>query len=147
MSNVAPNADSRSVSVAVVSSGAIGSVAVASTGPASIASFISMSETPVTVSPASSAALTGEAPRCRGKSDACTLSAPRGGMARTAGGRILPYAATSSRSGATRRSHAANRGRRTLTGWTTSTPARAACDLHRRLLKTPARGRPAGPAA
>jgi hypothetical protein len=49
-----------------------------------------MMVTPVTSSPARMAAVTGEAPRQRGKSEACTLSEPRFGISSTLSRRICP---------------------------------------------------------
>ena len=53
----------------------------ATIGPVSRPSSIRISVTPVSVSPARIAAGIGDAPRCRGSSDGCTLSAPCGGSA------------------------------------------------------------------
>ena len=56
--------------------------------------------TPVQSSPASIARWIGAAPRQRGSNEAWMLRHPRRGQARTAGGRISPYAATTSTSSA-----------------------------------------------
>jgi hypothetical protein len=85
-----PSSARRAVSEPVVSCGEIASERIARTGPVSIPASISIIETPVSPSPASMAAAIGEAPRYFGSREACTLSAPRGGMASTSGRKICP---------------------------------------------------------
>ena len=141
----APMPASRSVRVPAVSSGRIGHARARRMSPVSIPSSIRMIVAPVSESPASSACCTGAAPRHRGSSDAWTLMHPEGGMARTSGGRMSPYAAVTTISGwcAARRSRAA--GARRLSGCSTGSPSSRAAALTG--LAAIRRPRPAGRSA
>ena len=70
-----------------------------SSGPVSRPSSISMVVTPVSVSPFAIAHWIGAAPRSRGRSEAWTLTVPRGAMSITLRGRIWPKATTTCSSG------------------------------------------------
>src|SRR5438876_4052947 len=125
---LAPSSDKRSPSLPAVSSGAIGVERWSRMSPASISSLIIMIVTPVVRSPARIAAWMGAAPRCRGSSEAWTLIEPCGGTSRQARGRIMPYAAATTRSGASRRSSSWNAGSRMRSGCSTGTSrATASC--------------------
>ena len=90
ISSVAPISARRSPRLPASSSSRIGSTRVATMSPVSSPSSTSMIVTPLSRSPARRAAVTGEAPRQRGKIDACTLSVPKRGGDSTAGRRICP---------------------------------------------------------
>ena len=62
----------------------------ARTGPASMASTMRMTVTPVTVWPRATAQLTGAAPRSAGRREACTFSDPRRGASRSSRVRMCP---------------------------------------------------------
>ena len=94
----APASASLCSSVPAVSRAAMGTRTTSSIGPVSSPASICISVMPVSASPASSARWIGAAPRQRGSSEACTLMHPCRGQARIAGGRMRPYAATTSTS-------------------------------------------------
>mmetsp|Transcript_134296 Transcript_134296/g.299405 ORF Transcript_134296/g.299405 Transcript_134296/m.299405 type:complete len:371 (+) Transcript_134296:292-1404(+) len=68
-------------------------------GPASILATVYKIVMPVSVSPASSARCTGEAPRQRGNSDGCRFRVPRRGARRKRPGKYCPYAAVTQTAG------------------------------------------------
>src|SRR6266851_122579 len=122
-SSSAPECDSRSSSVPVVSSSRTGSVSTPYTGPASSSLTIRNVVAPVTSSPCRMACWTGAAPRQAGRMEKCRLTQPWRGMSRADCGSRAPYAATGQQSGAILRSWSRKAGSRTLGGVSTSTPA------------------------
>ena len=89
-SSRAPASVTRSNSSPLVSSGWMAIFSQASTSPVSSPSSICMMETPVSLSPFSTAHWTGALPRYLGSRDTCRLMQPNRGMASTCAGRMQP---------------------------------------------------------
>ena len=118
-SSSAPISLRRSNSSPEVSFSPISVSAFRSMSPVSSPSPICWIVTPVVFSPFSTAHWIGAAPRYFGSSEPWTLMQPLGGIARTAGGSSLPYAATAISSGFSARSVSAASSVRSVAGWYT----------------------------
>ena len=125
-SSDAPSAASRSLRLPASSSGRIASARDARMSPVSSPASTRMIVAPVSASPARIAAATGDAPRQRGSSEACTFSVPKRGRASTPGRRICPYATITCKSGAYAASADVAAGSRSRAGCSTSIPAACA---------------------
>jgi hypothetical protein len=112
----APRVANRAPKDSVVSSVVTFAGSTEMTAPVSIPASITMRETPDSVSPASMAAVIGLAPRYRGRTEGCTLIAPRRGISRVCCRKISPKAATTKRSACASTSGPRDSGSRSVVG-------------------------------
>jgi len=117
MSNLPPTLASLSDKVIESSVGWIDTFSLAKIGPVSTPGSITIMVTPVLSSPLRMAAWIGDAPLQRGRYEACTLMQPKRGRSRMFWRRILPYAATTMKSGCQFWSCSITSGDFSFSGW------------------------------